>query len=345
MIVAPACGVGYWASEVGQQMRVLVTGGAGYVGSVSVERLLAAGHAVTVLDSLATGHRQVVPEGVRLIVANVGDRALVEQTLHDAEIEAVLHCAGFSLVGESMTEPQRYFRANVIDAIGLLDAMHAAGVRRVVFSSSAAVYGMPDSVPIEERHPLAPINTYGLTKRAFESALEAYARAYDWGAVSLRYFNAAGASERFGEDHRPEAHLIPNTLAAALGGPELKLFGNDYPTPDGTCIRDYVHVEDLADAHLVALELSADIHGQNVACNLGSASGFSNLEVLQAAESVVGRPIPHEFTARRPGDPPVLVASNDRAREMLGWQPRRGELTDMIGSAWAWRQRHPNGYE
>ncbi len=326
-------------------MRVLVTGGAGYVGSVSVERLLAAGHAVTVLDSLVKGHRAAVPDGAHLVVGEVGDQGLVERTLREDTLDAVLHCAGFSLVPESMLEPQLYFDANVRDGVVLLDAIHAAGVRRVVFSSTASVYGSPTRVPIEESHPLAPINTYGATKLAFEMALTAYSRAYRWGSVALRYFNVAGATSTLGEDHRPESHLIPNVLAAALSGDPVALFGTDYPTPDGTCIRDYIHVEDLADAHLAALELTASLEPSTLTCNLGTAAGFSVREVFETAESVVGHQIAHEWAERRgTGDPPALVASNERAREMLGWQPRRGSLAEIIGSAWAWRRAHPTGY-
>jgi UDP-glucose 4-epimerase len=325
-------------------MRVLVTGGAGYVGSVSAERLIAAGHTVTVLDSLATGHRGAVPAGAKLVVGALGDDAIVEGALREDGIEAVLHCAGRSLVGESVSDPALYFASNVVGGIALLDAMHAAGVRRIVFSSSAALYGTPDSIPIDESHPQRPVNPYGETKRAFEGALGWYARAYGLAAVSLRYFNVAGASANLGEDHRPESHLIPNLLAAALGGPPLRVLGTDYPTPDGTGVRDYIHVEDLADAHSAALELTGELESTHVACNLGSGSGFSVLEVLKAAETVIGRSVPHVYAPRREGDPPVLVASNDKAHELLGWQPRRGSLAGMIESAWRWRQQHPQGY-
>jgi len=326
-------------------MRVLVTGGAGYVGSVSAERLIGAGHEVTVLDSLVKGHRAAVPEGARLVIGEVGDRQLVTNTVREDGIDAVLHCAGFSLVAESMVTPEPYFDANVRDGITLLDAIHEAGVRRIVFSSSASVYGAPARVPIEEDDPLAPINTYGATKLAFEMALAAYSLAYGWGSVALRYFNVAGASESLGEDHRPETHLIPNVLRAAAGGQPVTLFGTDYPTRDGTCIRDYIHVADLAAAHLAALELTADLEPQMLACNLGTATGFSNRDVFEAAQAVVGRPIPHEWGPRRgAGDPPALVASNEKARERLGWQPRHGSLEEIIASAWRWRQAHPKGY-
>jgi UDP-glucose 4-epimerase len=326
-------------------VRVLVTGGAGYVGSTTAERLIGAGHNVVVYDSLVRGHRAAVPPEATLVVGDIADAAALEKALRDNQIEAVLHCGGLALVGESVAQPDRYFEVNVVTGPKMLDAMRAAGVNRIVFSSSAAVYGEPLHTPIEEDHRLRPVNPYGETKRAFEGMLDWYSRAYGIGAVSLRYFNVAGATEERGEDHRPETHLIPNILAAFAGGPPLKVFGTDYDTKDGTCIRDYIHVDDLADAHASALALSADIAGQHVPCNLGSGSGFSVMEVLDAARSVVGKEVPHEITGRRAGDPPVLVASNDKAREVLGWTPRRGSLEQMVGSAWAWRQRHPKGYE
>jgi len=325
-------------------MRILVTGGAGYVGSVSVEGLIAAGHSVTVLDSLAKGHRAAMPEEARLVKGNVGERALSERTLREDGIEAVLHCASRALVGESVSDPALYYEENVVGGVALLAAMRAAGVMRIVFSSSAAVYGAPETTPIVESQAPRPVNPYGETKRAFEAALDWYGRAYGMRGVALRYFNVAGASQRYGEDHSPETHLIPNLLAGVAGGPALTIFGADYDTPDGTCIRDYIHVEDLADAHIAALERTASSPAGLEVCNLGSGSGFSVLEVLRAAESVVGRPVPHTIGPRREGDPPVLVASNQRAAEVLGWRPRRGSLEEMIGSAWSWHQRHPRGY-
>jgi UDP-glucose-4-epimerase GalE len=325
-------------------MRVLVTGGAGYVGSTTAQRLIEAGHAVVVCDSLELGHRAAVPEGAVLVSGDIGDHGLVEATLREHSIDAVLHCAGYSLVGESVQQPQRYFDNNVAHGIAFLDSLIEAGIRRVVFSSSAAVYGEPRRIPIEETDGLAPINPYGATKLALENALTSYAAAYGWSVVSLRYFNAAGATDKLGEDHRPEAHLIPNILAAVERGDTVRIFGSDYPTPDGTCVRDYIHVDDLAAAHIAALELTATRAAGHLACNLGSGTGFSNLDVLHATESVVGHGIAHEMTERRPGDPPSLVASNGRARELLGWEPRHGSLAEMIGSAWAWRQRHPEGY-
>jgi UDP-glucose 4-epimerase len=329
-------------------MRVLVTGGAGYVGAVSVDALVSAGHDVVVLDDLSTGHRSAVPSGVRLEAASFGDEAAVGELLSSAGIDAILHCAARSLVAESVREPSLYYRSNVAGGIALLEAARQAGVGRIVFSSSAAVYGIPDSTPIEEGAPLRPINTYGETKRTFEAAMAAYGTAYGLRSVSLRYFNVAGAAERVGEVHEPETHLIPNLLAAAEGnGEPLTLFGADYPTRDGTCIRDYIHVADLADAHLRALVATApddDRTAEALVCNLGSGGGFSVREVLATAESVVGRPIPHTMGPRRAGDPPALVASAGRAESVLGWRPHRSTLEEMIGSAWEWRQRHPAGY-
>jgi UDP-glucose 4-epimerase len=329
-------------------MRVLVTGGAGYVGAVSVDALIAAGHEVVVLDDLSTGHRSAVPDGVRLETVSFGDEAAVTSLLTSAAIDAILHCAARSLVAESVREPSRYYRANVAGGIALLEAAREAGVDRIVFSSTAAVYGVPDATPIEEDAPLRPINTYGETKRTFEAAMAAYGIAYGLRSVSLRYFNVGGATGRLGEVHDPETHLIPNVLKAADGtsGP-LTLFGEDYPTPDGTCVRDYIHVTDLADAHLLALEATAprdERTAQPLVCNLGSGGGFSVRDVVQAAESVVGRPIPHTIGPRRAGDPPILVASATRAESVLGWRAQHSSLEEMIGSAWEWRQRHPAGY-
>jgi len=327
-------------------MRVLVTGGAGYVGAVSVDTLIAAGHAVVVLDDLSTGHAAAVPVSATLRTADYGDLDGTRRILEEERVDAILHCGARSLVGESMVDPARYWRANVAGGIALLEAARAAGMGRFVFSSSAATYGVPDRVPIKEDDPIRPINTYGETKAAFERALAAYGISHGLRSVTLRYFNVAGATERIGERHDPETHLIPNALRAAEGGPALSLFGDDYPTPDGTAVRDYIHVADLADAHLAALEATAVGDPRTdtpLVCNLGSASGFSVREVLATAALVVGRPIPHQIAPRRPGDPPILVASADRAREILGWEPRRSRLDEMIGSAWAWRRRNPIG--
>ena len=325
-------------------MRILVTGGAGYVGSVSVEALVAAGHDVVVLDDLTTGHTWADLGGARLVSGSSGDRDLVDGVLRDERIEAVLHCAARSLVGESITDPARYYRDNVGGGIVLLEAMRQAHVDRLVISSTAAVYGQPEVSPIREDAPLRPINPYGETKRTLETAAAWYGSAYGLRSVALRYFNVAGASRRNGELHQPETHLIPNALAAvAGGGPPLTVFGEDYPTPDGTPIRDYLHVEDLAAAHLAALEATAPGDARMdraLVCNLGSGQGFSVREVLAAVERVVGRTVPVTVGPRRAGDPPVLVAAIDRAADVLGWRPARSTLEGMIGSAWAWRQAH-----
>ena len=320
-------------------MRVLVTGGAGYVGSVSVERLVEQGHEVTVLDTLVTGHRTGVVDAATFVEGSVGDEELLAQTLRERRIEAVLHCAARSLVGQSMVDPALYYHENVVGGIALLDALRAVGVDRIVFSSTAAVYGEPERIPIVESDPTRPVNPYGASKLAFEGAMRWYG-VFGLRSVSLRYFNVAGASVRNGEAHDPETHLIPNLLRAAAGGTPVTLFGEDYPTPDGTPIRDYIHVQDLADAHLLALEWTGTAGaGTSETCNLGSSSGFSVRQVLAAAESVVGRAIPHAYGARRAGDPPVLVAATDRAHEVLGWTPERGTLDEMIGSAWSWMER------
>jgi len=322
-------------------MRILVTGGAGYVGSVSVERLLEAGHTVTVLDDLSTGHATSVVDGAELVDGSFGDRDAVAGLLRSANIDAVLHCAAKSLVGESMADPASYYRHNVAGGVALLDAMRDAGVDRIVFSSTAAVYGVPEATPIEEDAPLRPINPYGETKRTFEGAMAWYGTAYGIRSVSLRYFNVAGASEVNGERHDPETHLIPNVLAAIEGTRPLTVFGDDYPTPDGTPIRDYIHILDLADAHLAALEATAPGDSRTnraLVCNLGSGGGFSVREVLAAAHEVTRKPVPHTVGPRREGDPPILVASIERAAEVLGWRPRRSTLEEMIGSAWSWSQ-------
>ena len=327
-------------------MRILVTGGAGYVGSVSVERLVTAGHEVTVLDDFSKGHRDSVAPGINVVEGSFGDPDTIGATLEGGRIEAVLHCAAKSLVGESIEDPASYYRVNVVGGIAMLDAMQRLNISRIVCSSTAAVYGVPDSSPIPEDAPLRPINPYGETKRTFEGAMAWYGRAYGLRSASLRYFNVAGASKANGERHDPETHLVPIALSAVAGGPALTLYGDDYPTPDGTPIRDYIHVMDLADAHLTALDATAPGDArtdQPLICNLGSGGGFSVKQVLAAIEAVVGAPVPHTIGPRRAGDPPVLVAAIDRAREILDWSPASSTLEDMIGSAWSWRQQHSRG--
>ncbi len=333
-------------------MRVLVSGGAGYVGSICVEALVEAGHDVVVLDDLSKGHRDALVPGVRLVVGSYGDPA-VTRPLLSGGIDAVLHCAARSLVGESIADPSLYYRENVAGGVAFVEAIREAGVRRVVFSSTAAVYGTPARVPIHEEAALAPINPYGETKRSFEGILRWYAGAYGMRSISLRYFNVAGASTRNGEVHEPESHLIPNVLRAIEGGLPLDLFGTDYPTPDGTCIRDYIDVEDLALAHVLALDATAptdertsapDGSAAALAINLGNGGGFSVREVIAAAETVTGRSVPVRVGPRRAGDPPVLIADATRAREVLGWTPRRTDISGIVASAWAWRRAHPSGY-
>src|SRR6476646_2510908 len=328
-------------------MRILVTGGAGYVGSVSADAFIRAGHDVVVLDDLSTGHRGAVPPGATLHHGTYADTDALASLLESERIDAILHCAARSLVGESIADPSRYYRDNVAGGVALLEAARAAQVDRAVFSSTAAVYGVPDVTPIPEDAPLRPINPYGESKRTFESALAWYGRAYGLRSVSLRYFNVAGATEALGEVHEPETHLIPSVLLAAEGGAPLTLFGDDYPTPDGTCLRDYIHVADLADAHLRAIEATAPGDARTdepLVCNLGNADGFSIREVIAAAEAVVGSTIPYTVGPRRAGDPPVLVARSTRAAEILGWRPIRPTLDEMVGSAWRWRRAWPAGY-
>ena len=329
-------------------MKVLVTGGAGYVGGVSVDAILAAGHDVVVLDDLTTGHRAIVNDGARLVVGSYADPAVVGPLLESERPDAILHCAARSLVAESIRDPGRYYRDNVAGGVALLEAARAAGIGAIVFSSTAAVYGVPDATPIAEDAPLRPINPYGETKRTLEGALRWYGAAYGTRSVSLRYFNVAGATDRIGEVHRPESHLVPNVLIAAEGGPGLTVFGEDYPTPDGTPIRDYIHVSDLADAHLAALALAAGDGDDREPALTPATSGRP--PASRCGRSCA-RPRPSSAARSRtpwvrgePGDPPVLVASNALAGALLGWTPRRSTLEAMIGSAWAWRRAHPGGY-
>lgn len=322
-------------------MRVLVTGGAGYVGSHVARRLAEAGLEVVVYDNLSRGHPELAA-GLPLVRGDVGDGRLLADTVRRFGVEAAVHLAADSLVGESVADPRRYFANNVVQGLAMLDTLLACGVRMLVFSSSAAVYGEPERVPIPEEHPLRPTSPYGESKAFLEAALRHYRRAYGLRYVSLRYFNAAGAHPRgdLGEDHRPETHLIPLALLVALGRrPALTVHGDDYPTPDGTAVRDYVHVCDLAEAHLLALEaLRAGAAGG--VYNLGTGRGHSVREVVEAARRMTGHPIPCTVGPRRPGDPAVLVASGERAERELGWRPRHG-LEEMVATAWRWhRRRH-----
>ena len=323
-------------------MKLCVTGGAGYIGSVVVEQLLDAGHEITVLDNLSTGHRDAVPAACRLVEGDIRDRAALEDAI-TGETGAVLHFAAKSLVGESVQKPLDYFDNNVGGTIRLLDAMRDRGVRQFVFSSSAAVYGAPDALPIEETAPCRPENPYGATKLMVEQILGACRTAWDVSYVALRYFNAGGSTDTRGEDHDPETHLIPIVLDTALGRREkFSIFGDDYETPDGTCIRDYIHVMDLAQAHVLALDAMAN--GFSGALNLGSEDPFTVLEVVRRTEAVTGEKINYEIGPRRPGDPPALLASSRRAAEVLGWHKRHSSLDEIVESAWKWRQANPDGY-
>ena len=323
-------------------MKVLVTGGAGYVGSAVVAELLAAGASPVVFDNLSEGHRQAVPDGVPLVVGDLEDRPVLEEALLHHGVEAVIHMAASCLVGESMERPDLYYRNNVTAGVALLDAMRAVEVDRIVFSSSAAVYGEPEGSPISEEDPTEPCNPYGETKLIFERVLGWYGRAFGIRHVVLRYFNAAGATKTLGEDHDPETHLIPIVLGVPLGRWEkVKIFGDDYPTIDGSCLRDYVHVMDLAQAHVLAIERLETSSGTY---NLGNGRGHTVREVVTACREATGHAIPAVVAPRRPGDPARLVASPSRARIELGWEPRRSSLRDIVESAWNWHEKNPNGY-
>ena len=323
-------------------MKLLVTGGAGYIGSVVANQLLKRGHEVAVLDDLSRGHRAAVPSGARFLEVGLADAEATRDALAEG-FDGVLHFAALALVAESVAHPELYHRSNIVGALNLLDAMRAAGVPRLVFSSTAATYGEPEEVPIREDSRTEPVNAYGASKLAIDRLIADESRAHGLGAASLRYFNVAGASGRLGEDHDPETHLIPLVLRAAAGISEhVKVFGTDYPTRDGTAVRDYIHVEDLGRAH--ALALTATRSGRHRIYNLGTGDGYTVKEVVDTARRVTGREIPAHEEPRRPGDPAALVAASDLIRDELGWQPEKG-LEDMIADAWAWHQAHPGGYE
>ena len=322
-------------------MAILVLGGAGYIGSHAARALRRSGYEVMLYDNLSTGFRRLA-QGFELVEGDIADEARLRPVL--ARVDAVMHFAAHAYVGESVENPRKYFQNNVIGALSLLNSALDAGIRRFVFSSTCAVYGIPGQIPITEQTPREPVNPYGASKLFFENALEAYSRAYGLRSVKLRYFNAAGADEsgEIGEIHEPETHLIPLALAASTeNGPELQVYGSDYPTADGTCLRDYIHVNDLADAHVRALQY-LEKGGDSLAINLGTGRGHSVLEVIQAAESTTGRPVRRTIGPRRPGDPPVLVADPAKAQRVLGWTAKRN-LADIVSSAWTWMQKTSSG--
>ncbi|HYJ91038.1 MAG TPA: UDP-glucose 4-epimerase GalE [Pyrinomonadaceae bacterium] len=326
-------------------MGVLVTGGAGYIGSVAVEDLKDRDEEVVVLDNLVYGHREAVPADIPFYEGSIGDKKLVSRILSAHTIDACMHYSAYAYVGESVEQPAKYYQNNFVETLHLLDALREGGVNKFIFSSTCATYGVPQRIPIDEKHPQWPINPYGWSKLMVERALDSYDSAYGLKYVALRYFNAAGASEHCGEDHDPETHLIPLVLKAALGKiPKVSIFGNDYDTPDGTAIRDYIHISDLSSAHLLALDhLRAGKQSEFI--NLGNGNGYSVKQVIDTACKVTSRDIPVEDAPRRAGDPPQLVGDSRKAREVLGWNPQFPELEIIIGSAWNWHQAHPDGYD
>jgi UDP-glucose 4-epimerase len=324
-------------------LKVLVTGGAGYIGSVVTAQLLSRGHQAFVYDNLSHGFRAAVPKKTDLIVGDISDRANLTRVISTCGIDAVMHFAAFIEAGESMKVPEKYFRNNTVGSLTLLETMIESGVKNFVFSSTAALYGDPESTPIRETDRLRPTNAYGESKLLVESMLDWFHRIHGLRYASLRYFNAAGATEELGEAHRPESHLIPIILQVALGKRDsISIYGTDYPTPDGTCVRDYIHISDLAQAHMLALEALTEKPKQIY--NLGNGRGFSVREVIETARRVTGHKIKAIETPRRPGDPAVLVASSEKIQSELGWKPEHAELEQIIASAWAWHQKHPNGY-
>jgi UDP-glucose 4-epimerase len=321
-------------------MNVFVTGGAGYIGSICTEELLNAGHQVAVYDNLTEGHRSAVDSRARFLPGKPEEPGDLLKAVQSVKPDAVMHFAASALVGESMTDPRKYFHNNVVNGLKLLDAVVECGVKKFVFSSTCATYGPPDRVPMTEDLPQRPINPYGESKLMFEKVLRWYEQIYGLEFIAFRYFNAAGASGRFGEHHRVETHLIPNVLKVALGQkPQCEIFGTDYPTPDGTCIRDYIHIIDLAQAHILGLQ-----PGKRGFYNLGNGDGYSVRQVIQMCEKVTGKEITVVEKPRRPGDPPRLVASAEHATRELGWKPKFPKLEQVVATAWAWHRQHPHGY-
>jgi UDP-glucose 4-epimerase len=324
-------------------MKLLVTGGAGYIGSICVEELINAGFSVVVLDNLSEGHRAAVDKRAEFVRADLADRESLPKILAQSRTEAVMHFAGNALVPESMRNPAKYFRNNFVNGFHLLDAMREVGMNKIVFSSTCAIFGTPERLPITEEMPKNPVNPYGESKLMFEKLLRWYDELHGIRSVSLRYFNAAGATEKFGEHHVEETHLIPRVLQVALGqAPSATIFGTDYPTPDGTCIRDYVHIVDLAQAHILALK---KLEQGSAAYNLGNGDGYSVRQVIEAARQITGHKIPVEERPRRAGDPPRLVGSAEKIRRELGWKPKFPRIEEIVESAWHWHKKHPRGYE
>jgi UDP-glucose-4-epimerase len=325
-------------------MAILVTGGAGYIGSVAVEDLVNKGEEVVVIDNLVYGHRPAVNDGAVFYEGDIGDQHLVSEILSKHKVDACMHFSAYAYVGESVEDPGKYFQNNFSATLNLLDVLLKNDVKRFIFSSTCATYGDPQYVPIDEKHPQWPVNPYGWSKLMVERALAAYDTAYGLKYVALRYFNASGASEKYGEDHQPETHLIPLVLFAAQGKiPHVSIFGDDYPTPDGTAVRDYIHISDLSQAHMRALEYLRK-GGQSEFINLGNGSGYSVKEVIETVRKVTGKDVQSKVAPRRAGDPPQLVGDSAKARAVLGWNPQFPALETIIESAWKWRQAHPNGY-
>jgi len=325
-------------------MKILVTGGAGYIGSICVEELIRQSHEVVVIDNLQEGHRKAVVSEAHFIQGDIGDRRTLDEIFNRQEIAAVMHFAALATIELSMRDPFPCFENNIVSGLTLLEAMRRFRCTKMIFSSSASVFGNPESLPIDEKHPINPINAYGESKAIFERILDWYTAAYGFKINSFRYFNAAGASERLGEDHRNESHLIPLLIRTALGKRDkIGIFGSDYKTKDGTCVRDYIHVRDIALAHILALD-NLD-RKPNEKYNLANGNGFTNLEVLRTVEKISGKTIPFELMDRRPGDPDHLVASAQKVRQDLGWNPSYASLEDIVSSAWEWHLAHPDGYE
>jgi UDP-glucose 4-epimerase len=324
-------------------MRALVTGGAGYIGATTVQSLIASGHEVAVYDNLSKGHAEAVPESAVLIQGDIADRARLDNVFREHRPEAVLHFAAWAEAGESMIAPEKYFRNNSASSLTLLELMLAHKVNKLIFSSTAALYGEPKRIPIQEDDPMRPTNAYGESKLLVERVLDWFNRIHKFRYASLRYFNAAGSNGRSGELHEPESHLIPLVLQAATGKRDhISVFGTDYPTDDGTCVRDYIHVSDLADAHVLALEALDD--DDKLIYNLGTGTGFSVRQVIETARRVTGKPIKVVEAPRRPGDPAVLIASSEKIKLELDWRPKYPHLDEIVGSAWEWSQKHPHGY-